>query len=428
MKIVVRASLLAAGVALAAPAAAQIPLTPRALGMGGAYVAVARGQEALFLNPANLALPSSPHWSFGIPTLSAGASIVGLDVNDIIDITDYGSLSEERQAEILADIPASGTEGQVDVRVPFAAAQIRNVALGVSWQTTGSHSAARDLVDLLFNGVQPRAYDVDDTEGFRATWFDFAAAYARRFGQLSVGATAHYYSGQELVRSGVVNTEIVGLPTPDVRVTYAGVRSEGGSGFGLDLGAAMKPSPRVTLSASISNLLNNFEWNEDLRVRTVTLTRADYEDGDLEGINDRYVESETDYDGAAASAAVRELADDLARDTDLPRTLRAGAAWEPRLGTTLSASYQGNLEDSRVSGIWEKQLGVGAQQSLNRMIAVRAGLASNLDSGSLFSVGLSLGPINLGAARVSDESPLGEDRSGWVATFGLTARSNSTMR
>src|SRR5688572_21086674 len=102
-----RVSLLAAGVALAAaPAAAQIPLTPRALGMGGAYVAVARGQESLFLNPANIALHNSPHWSFGVPTIAAGATFVGLDFNDILDITDYGGLSEERKAEILSDIPA----------------------------------------------------------------------------------------------------------------------------------------------------------------------------------------------------------------------------------------------------------------------------------------------------------------------------------
>jgi hypothetical protein len=316
-----RVSLLAAGVALAAaPAAAQIPLTPRALGMGGAYVAVARGQESLFLNPANIALHNSPHWSFGVPTLAAGATFVGLDFNDVLDITDYGGLSEERKAEILADIPAQGTEVQADVRIPLFAAQIRNVAVGVSWATTGSHTAARDIVDLLFNGVQARPYNVDDTEGFRATYVDFAAAYARRVGGVSVGATGHYFLGNEVVRSGVVSTQIVGPPTPDVRVTYAGVRSEGGSGFGLDLGAAFQLAPGVTVSASVANVVNSFEWDDELRLRSVTLTRADYQNSDLEAVNERYVESETDYDASAASAQVQALAETLGEDVELPRT------------------------------------------------------------------------------------------------------------
>lgn len=421
-----RVLFLAASAALAAaPAAAQLPVTPRALGMGGAYLGVARGQEALFLNPANIALPNSPHWSAGIPTLSAGATVRGIGIGDAIDIADYGDLSEERQAEILGDIPASGTGAEADVRVPLAALQIRNFAVGVSYNLTGSHTVDRDIVDLLFNGVQARPYTIGDTEGFRAAYWDVAAAYARRVGPVALGVTGHWFSGQEVVRSGVVSVQTVTLPVPDVRVTYAGVRSEGGSGFGLDVGAAFQPTPAITLSAAVANAVNTFEWDDERLQRAVVINRDDYENGDLEAINDRYVESETAYDEAAASDAVRALAADLDEGVDLPSQLRLGAAFRASPWTTVAASYQGNLEDSRITGLWNEQAAVGVQQGLPFLpiVSVRAGLASNLEDGSLLSGGLSVGPINFGVARIDS----GDERAGWIATFGLTARSNSVM-
>ncbi|HEU4885667.1 MAG TPA: hypothetical protein VFT45_25760, partial [Longimicrobium sp.] len=76
----------AAATVAAAPLAAQVPLTPRALGMGGAYVGVARGAESLWLNPANLGLPNSPHWSANIPTLSLGVDTRGIEPGDLQDL------------------------------------------------------------------------------------------------------------------------------------------------------------------------------------------------------------------------------------------------------------------------------------------------------------------------------------------------------
>ena len=56
---------------------AQVPLSPRSLGMGGAMIGAARGQEAVFLNPANLGLAGSPRWSVALVGVSAGAELQG---------------------------------------------------------------------------------------------------------------------------------------------------------------------------------------------------------------------------------------------------------------------------------------------------------------------------------------------------------------
>lgn len=426
----------------AAPAAAQVPvpLTPRALGLGNGYVAAARGSESLWLNPANVGLPGTTHWSFTIPTVSAGADILGLSVGDVGDIINYDDQSDQRKEEILADIPQNGTDVRAEVRVPLVAAQIRHFAVGVSYNTLGNHTLQKDFVDLLLFGFQPLQRGIPginplQTQGFRASYVDVAAAYGRRIpltgivGALTAGATVHWYKGSGITRTGIVDVDTVrngvGVPT-DIQVTYAGVKDKGGSGLGLDLGAAFQPMPNLTFSASVANVVNSFDFGGERTLKSVTLTSADYDNGDVQNVLDRFDESETAYNEASAGAAVRALATDLGDGAELPRTLRLGAAFEPRPGTLLSAGYTDNLSTSRVGGLWEQSLGVGVQQRL-AFLAARVGVASNFDSGTLLSGGLSLGPLHLGVAHVTDGSVQGFDRSGWVATVGLGTASRTRM-
>ncbi len=194
----------------------------------------------------------------------------------------------------------------------------------------------------------------------------------------------------------------------------------------MDLGAAFQPVPSLTLSASVSNVLNTFSWGGRRTVSSVALTSADYDNGDIQDILDRYDASEADYVEGSAPLAVQTLANDLGFETDLPRTLRAGAAFEPRSGTLLTAGYTGDLGDSRTGGLWDQSLGVGVQQRV-AFLAARVGAATNLESGTLLSGGLSLGPLHLGVAHLTDGTVQGFDRKGWIATFGLGTASQSRM-
>ena len=419
----------------AAPAVAQVPLTPRALGMGGAYIGVARGQEALFLNPANLGLPNSPHWSAGIPTLSVGLGTRGIETGDVVDLLRYDELSDAERQALLDEIPPGGTGVDLDVRAPLVALQVRRFAFGLSYQTVGSHTVNRSIVDLVLNGFdREKVYSIEETEGTRAAFWDIAGAYGRRIGPVSVGATAHWYIPRELVRSGLVDVDttysvISGFNVPtDIQVTYAGLRSTGGSGFGLDLGVAAEPVPGLTVSAALENVVNTVEWSDDLRVRTVTLDRTDYENGDPDQIWAEYEDSERDYNRAADVAEPwGRLADSVlaVRDQGLPTVLRAGAAYRVGTGTTLAAAFQTELDESPAAGLWDRQISLGVQQRIP-IVTLRAGFATDMEDGTLLSGGLSLGPIQLGVARITAGS--GDDeRSGWIATFGLGGRSDTTM-
>lgn len=425
---------IAAATALAAlialPAAAQVSLTPRALGMGGAYVAAARGQESLFQNPANLGLPGSPHWSSGVGTLVAGATVRGLSVSELADLVQYNDRSASEREALLAAIPAEGTGVDVEVRAPLFALQMRRFAVGVGYGVAGSHTVNRSVADLVLNGYQPgRTYSIENTTGFRASYWDFALAYGNRVGPVALGATARYVKAGDLVRSGLVDVDTVftgPLPT-DLRVTYAGVRSSGGGGFGLDVGAAMQPIPGLTLGASIENLLNTVEWNGDVELRTVTLDADDYENGDPQEILDRYKQSGRPFDDAGSDPRTLALGRQLAADrgAGLPALLRLGAAYSTGTGTMVAAAYHEQLETSAFSGLWTRQASLGIQQRIP-LVTLRAGVASDFGEGSMLSGGLSLGPLQLGVARVTRGSD-GDRREGWIATVGLAGRSDSTM-
>ncbi|HEX8394785.1 MAG TPA: DUF5723 family protein [Longimicrobium sp.] len=422
----------AATVLAATPAVAQIPSTSRALGMGGAYMGVARGQESLYQNPANLGLPNSPHWSVAFPTLAIGAQSFGLTTGQFVDLIQYNDLDEDERQALVDDVPASGTGVQGYLRAPLVSMQVRRVAFGLSYGIQGEHTINRSLVDLVVNGFQQSklaSYNIQDTEGSRASFWDFHAGYGRRVGPVALGATGHYFLPRDLTRSAFTGqrTVFTGPVPSDVEVTYTGLQAKGGNGFGLDLGAAMEPIPGLTLGVAVDNVVNTMKWNDDLRIRTVTLNSADYENGDPQEILDRYDQSETEFTGTG-SPTVLALAESLRGDLDrgLPATLRVGGAYVLPTRTTIGAQYQSELGDaSPVSALWRNQLSLGVQQKLP-IVTLRAGVATDGESGSMLSGGISLGPIQFGIARLHTGKN-DDERNGWVSTISLSGRSDTTM-
>jgi hypothetical protein len=429
----------AAAAALASPLSAQLATTPRALGMGGAYVAVARGQESLFQNPANLALPGNPHASAAAPQVTLGATINGLTFGDVNDLRSFDELDDDQRADILDRIPDEGTAAEVDIRVPVFSMSFRRALFGVSYNLTGRHGVSRDVVDLVLNGVQQsrllgaNAYDDDailsQSQGFRASYLDFAAGYAHRVGPVSLGVTGHYLRGSRMVRSGAVGIDtVLSVTAPDIRVTYAGVGRDGANGFGLDLGAAIQPNPSLTLSAAVANVVNTLEWKGDPEIRSIVLSRENYRTGDPDQLRNDYARSARPLSAAdpVLAARARGLADDLDVGATLAPVLRLGAAWEPHAGTTFAAAYQGELSDSRLGGPWDRSLGIGVQHKIP-VVTLRAGLSTDLDSGTMLGGGLSLGPLHLGAARLTGSSEGNSGQSGWLFTFGFGGQTNSRM-
>ena len=401
---------------------AQVPLSPRSLGMGGAMIASARGQEAVFLNPANLGLEGSPRWSVALVGIAAGAELQGIGTGELWDLIQYDDLSDVERDDLFGEIPEAGVGLDLDVRAPVAAAQIGPFGFGVAYVTLGGHSISRDLVELVLYGYEEGRtdYAVDDTRGHRASLWDFAVAYGTATGPVSWGITGHFLLGGTLVRTFMTEPRI-DLAGRDIDVDYIGVRSSGGTGVAFDLGAAYQLRRDLTLSGTVTSAYSRLDWSEDFRVRQLELSRDDFENN--EGIRDfltRYDRSERAFqpsDEALIGAPPERF---LQAESHLPTTATLGLAWQPASRTDLVASYSEDITSGRLGGDWTRRAGIGVEQRF-WYLAGRLGFASDLDGEQMFTGGLSLGPMNVGAAKISGDRD-GLSSSGWIGVFGLSMR------
>jgi hypothetical protein len=407
---------------------AQIAATPRALGMAGAFDGLARGQEAIFLNPALLGLAGTPYWSAAFPQVTVGGTMVGAEIGDLQTMTKYRRISQEDRDAILGRVHPDGTEGRYQLRAPAFALQAGRFGFAVSYASVGGHTISRDVMELFFDGYEEGRtdYGVGNTSGSRATYWDIAAAYGRSIGPLSIGATGHFYRGGTLVRSRLLEPR-VDVVARDIEVEYRAVLARGGTGYGLDLGAAYQPIHGVSLSASVSNVVSSMAWNEDLRLRRVTLDRNDIENVSAMDLLTRYETSETTGDPGGTTLADLAVVEGLFEESDVPSVLRLGASWSAVTGTDLGISYREELTASRLGEVWDRSVAVGVQQRIP-FATLRAGYATNMDGGSMISGGLGLGVLQLGAARLQDGDLDGFDRSGWVGTFGVSVRTTGSLR
>jgi hypothetical protein len=402
------------------PAKAQVPLSPRSLGMGGAMIAAARGQDAVFLNPANLGLAGAPRWSVALVGISASAVLEGVDLGDAADLIQYDDLSEAEKDQLFGEVPAAGVRLDMDVRAPVASVQVGSFGFGVAYLTLGGHSVSRDLVELLLYGYEEGRtdYSTSDTRGDRASLWDVAAAYGTATGPVSWGVTGHLLVGGTLVRTFMTEPriDIVGR---DIDVDYYGLRSQGGAGVALDFGAAYQLRRDLTLSGVVTSAYSRLDWSDDLRLRRLELSREDFdESAELSGLINRYEGSERDLQPGDAALFDQPPEEFLRQQAHLPTTATVGLAWRPAARTDLVAAYADDLTDGRLGGAWTRRLGIGVQQGY-WLLSARAGFAANLDGEQMFTGGLSIGPVNLGVARVEGDRD-GTARSGWIGVFGLS--------
>jgi hypothetical protein len=421
MKRTVVALLLAAAAATAAEA--QLPSTPRDLGMGGSSMGLARGQEALWTNPANLGLADAPYWSIGFPQVGTGTTILGPSAGDLATFF-LNDDSPERAREILARVPRGGMEVDLGVRAPLVAVQRRGLAVGIGYGSAARQTVGRDIVDLLLLGYEDGRtdYSVGNTSSRRFSYWDFMIGYGRAAGPVSVGVTGHYYRGGRVAQTRAFDPRI-DPAAGTVELEWVEVSAPRAGGMGLDLGVAMQPSERLTVGASLANAVSSMGFGEGLRVRQVTITRDDLI-GDPDAfwnVRSRLRASERDLDPSGSSPEVLQTRAGLLDDNTLPRTLRLGAAYSLQTRTDLAFGVQTELNGGRLGGWWSDMVSIGIQHGLPR-ISVRAGYATDLADGRMISGGLTLGPIQVGLGRIDVDEVDGIQRSGWIGSFGMGIR------
>lgn len=403
--------------------------TPRPMGMAGAYGALARGVESLYWNPANLALSGSPRVS--VP-LAFGLSFIG--ENNSISVSDYNKyngtfIDAGDKADILDKIDQGGMEftEELGVVVPlldgasFPMPWGLRSAASFSLQQGAQGEIPKDMFDLLLYGnefARDRVavgknpeYDVAEWDGsvwalgvlswgFAKPWMP--ARLQPYFAEFSVGATAKFMGGAygEVLRTdGGVTTDVSGAQID----AYAITREGGGSGFGLDLGAAgVTRDRKTTVSVALVNLLDHASWGSkfgvDARQDSFFVSGQDVNVLSFTGKEDvtEVFDNPRDEDG---DVVFREKIGSGSFSRSLPAMLRLGVAREVRPNLTAS----GNYDQAFSSGFGistTPRLAAGLEYRLVEWFPFRFGLAAGGRAGMSSAIGFAFGPFGKGGVRL----------------------------
>ncbi|MBU0983174.1 MAG: hypothetical protein KKA42_04850 [candidate division Zixibacteria bacterium] len=352
----------------------------RSAAMGGAFTALAEGVNAARYNPANLGL--TDFRSDGIELFAVGASIT----NNSFTLSDYNNytgavLSTEDKADIMSKIPTEGLRLDADIEASAASVSYGSFAFSLTGVGAADINLNRDIVDVIFNGNQ-----MDDTIQITGSYSDgtsYAVAglswgmpiYSSGNRQLSVGLTAKYIRG--IATEELVDLEAQAMTTPlgftgegTVVVRTAG----GGSGYGLDLGAALQISKDYTVGIRLQNVLGHISWNNNPEehgyIYNLDLaTYDDMEDDDFDDAEDYTIDIEPFR-------------------TTMPTKMNVGFA--NTSGKLIWAiDWTQGLENTPGTST-KPALAMGAEYQLVSFLPVRAGYSVGADKNAAFSFGSGL--------------------------------------
>ncbi len=376
---VLRLAALLALLALAAPPA--MAGDARAVAMGGAHTAAARGLDAAAWNPATLAFS---------PGTTVGLAGVSLDLhNNSFSLGRYNevsgaTLSEADKADLLADIPDGGFRLDTVARAGAVGLQIGRLALSTGAVAAGRGNLDRDFFDLLLFGNE-----LGQTVDFSDTWGDGYAVgkaslswgqpvYEGAFGRMAVGVTASYLHGvYEMHVEEAYGSVTTSMTEISGEAYAAAVTADQGSGYGLDLGYAWQAPGGWTFGAALDNVLGSVAWSgnverHEFRVDATGVTVLN------DDLDNAVADSDTSYAAAGYS-------------TNLPRRMRLGASWD-RGSLLLAADWIQGFSDRSGSSV-TPQLNLGAEWRPLGFLAPRGGVMMGGAGGLGVSGGLGLDVI-----------------------------------
>lgn len=417
---------------------AQFSPGARSVGMGGAGLVFADGADAVDWNPANLTL--SDGWSSTFLDVGGAGLVFGTTLGDLQEIASAGGGGD---GGVVSRLPDTGLSISTVIE-GFALDQLTSAAdlpetgsalptVGISFGQYGlkvrsrvfiDASMSRELVDLTVNGYDEtkiQEYRVGDTELGVTSVSEVTASYGQTFrSRLSWGVGIRYVRGNLLSRGRLFEPEI-DLGAETLLIRSAEVQSQGGSGYGMDLGLGVELPFGLRVSLSGRNVMQNMEWDEALVSHEAVLTGTDFDNNDFEELIDLFVEQSVDP--TSVSLPVYEASRDLFHESYFPTVITVGVGWRSG-STTLELVGSRASPNGRFRSVWDDRVSLGAEQRLG-FLALRAGFAKASDGVQAASggIGLNLGPVGLDiSGGILSGSMDGIDYTGTQATVGLSIR------
>lgn len=359
--------------AYAQAAVASTGLGGRAMGMGGAFTAVADDGTAAYWNPAGLA-----QVKFGLTPTFGGLG----DWSGIMDLVD--KMKDLEDPDSFTGLSKLGIKKAGALMNIGAGLNFSGFALNVYSQpninTKGLSNQNGDL-----NGIAPLIASV---------------SFAREFTDLiGVGVSIKRVS---LVRAKadyrMEGIQLTGVPNPII-APNGEVKYGVGTGFVLDLGGMFKVSDRVRVGAVLRNLALGGIGLDGQRSRT-----------DTQDLEKKLLEQYGSDPRALEDAIANNLVDVMlttenhTETYNLPTVLALGGALKlPVGGTLIAADYEIPIANEA-----EGSFHVGVEQPVLGLIFLRAG-GYTADDDFRFTAGLGgkLGPVLLDLAMVQGEDSMG---------------------
>lgn len=248
----------------------------RQYALGGAYSAVARGAEALFLNPANLGFTQEK--KFSINFIGLGAELSNNTLSHLMYQKFVGTyLDADEIDEILDEIPASGLNINSNAKIQGLSIGIGSFAFGIRGFSNYSSYFSREIFELVLMGNElNRVYKFDPIKGDGITAAEIGAAFGQSFkfdqtaiNGMAFGLMVRYLHGFSYAR--VTESEFY------TRTTAAAIEglghlsmkyAEGGNGFSATSAISFELVNDWTVSFVLHNPLSEMVWDDQAKVVT----------------------------------------------------------------------------------------------------------------------------------------------------------------
>ncbi len=416
-----RISLVLAGLLVPAALAAQLPdPSTRALGMGGAYAAIARGYEAVYWNPSALATLGRPGLSISLPHVDLD---VGSNTYGFSDFKKYAhSFLTDADKQALYD-KISGSTLDLQTRVGAAPFGLSIGPFGLLVGTAGevNGNIGKDAVRLALFGNAPRpsqstSFTAAGSAGRAWAATTAAGSFALPFrlpvGHLSVGVTFKYVIGNFLGFAQDLGTQISFNPlfsaTEAGQALYTNYDKncstynlvgtgmcggKAGTGYGVDLGGTLQLlHGGITVSAGLVNAIGSMTWDQSRLAYDRTLRQS--QQNSSGNVTDTVlVKQSLDATGIAANPQASALRDSLLANADFAKLARVGFALQ-RGKLTLAATAQVRLKEG-LDTQSSKLLSAGAEYRLLGVLPLRVGASTDFAGAFMVAGGLGIQVVGI---------------------------------
>ncbi len=360
----------------ALPVSGQGISSARSVALGSAGISLAKGADAARLNPANLGF--SEYQLKGVEFVGVGANIS----NNSFTLSDYNKytgafLTDDDKTDILEKVSDEGLKVTAEAEATAFAVSMGPIVFGLAGNGLANVNLNRDILELVLNGNT--FADTIEVTGSYSDVIAYASAYLS-YGrslyksgsrELAVGATVRYLRGFAVERvveiQGLAATFATGFTGEGSMIIQT---ATGGSGYSLDLGAALKVNDNYTVGAKIRNFVSVLNWTKDTEEHGFNFS---FDTMTVDNMDDDYVVSE-DYSNEIGSFS-----------TNLPSVMSVGVA--KTSGKLLWALDWEQGFSSDAGATTKPRISAGVEYSFVAALPLRVGYSKGGNRNTAFSFG-----------------------------------------